>query len=73
MPLSKLSVVLQGSMLPVMAKWLHVIVPEKVRRKFPLDLELKENSKSELLEIDIPENSKTVGGKSFNWICPRTH
>jgi cell volume regulation protein A len=69
--ISVLSVVLQGSMLPVMAKWLHVIVPEKVRRKFPLDLELKENSKSELLEIDIPEDSKTIGKQIVQLDLPK--
>lgn len=59
--ISAISVLLQGTTLPIMAKWLHVIVPEKVKRKFPLDLELKDNSRSELIELDIPANSKAVG------------
>src|SRR5688500_3631998 len=31
------SVLLQGTTLPLIAKWLHVSVPEKLKRKFPLD------------------------------------
>jgi cell volume regulation protein A len=52
---------LQGTTLPIVAKWLHVRVPEKIKRKFPLDIELKDNFKSELVELDIPENSPSVG------------
>lgn len=55
------SVLLQGTTLPIVAKWLHVRVPEKIKRKFPLDIELKDNFKSELVELDIPENSPSVG------------
>jgi cell volume regulation protein A len=66
------SVVLQGSTLSLMAKWLHVGVPEKVKRKFPLDLELNENSKSELLELDVPENSSAVGKKIVQLKLPKS-
>src|SRR5690606_22193129 len=52
--ISVMSVLLQGTTLPFMAKWLHVSVPEKVKRKFPLDIELKNDLKSELVELDIP-------------------
>jgi len=66
------SVVLQGSTLSLMAKWLRVRVPEKLKRKFPLDLELTDNSKSEMLELDIPENSKSVGKKIVQLNLPKT-
>jgi potassium/hydrogen antiporter len=66
------SVVLQGSTLSLMAKWLRVGVPEKVKRKFPLDLELNENSKSELLELDVPENSSAVGKKIVQLKLPKS-
>jgi potassium/hydrogen antiporter len=55
------SVVLQGSSLPIVARWLHVSVPGKIKRNFPLDIELKEDIKSELVELDIPSNSPVVG------------
>lgn len=59
--ISASSVILQGSTLSVVAKWLHVSVPEKVKRKFPLDIELRDGSKSELIEIDIPPGSPVIG------------
>jgi cell volume regulation protein A len=59
--ISVLSVLLQGTTLGMMAKWLHVSVPEKLRRKFPLDIELSDDFKSELIELDIAENSPSVG------------
>lgn len=70
--ISAMSVLLQGTTLPLMAKWLHVIVPEKVKRKFPLDLELKDNSKSELIELDVPEESRAVGRAVLELKLPRT-
>jgi len=53
--------VLQGSMLPIVARWLHVSVPGSIKRNFPLDIELKEDIKSELVELDIPHNSPIAG------------
>ncbi|MBX2915626.1 MAG: potassium/proton antiporter [Cyclobacteriaceae bacterium] len=70
--ISVTSVVLQGSTLSLMARWLHVGVPEKVKRKFPLDLELKDGSKSELIELDIPENSPAVGKRIVQLKLPKS-
>lgn len=69
--ISAMSVLLQGTTLPLVAKWLHVIVPEKVKRKFPLDLELKDNSKSELIELDVPADSQAVGKAIVELSLPR--
>lgn len=59
--ISVTSVVLQGSTLPIVARWLHVSVPGTIKRKFPIDIELREDQKSELVELDIPENSMVIG------------
>ncbi|MEI9922141.1 MAG: potassium/proton antiporter [Bacteroidota bacterium] len=59
--ISATSVLLQGTTLPIMAKWLHVSVPEKLKRKFPLDIELKEDLKTTLVEVDVSLNSPAVG------------
>jgi cell volume regulation protein A len=55
------SVLLQGTTLPMVARWLHVSVLEKIKRKFPLDFEMKEDFSSELLELDIPPTSPAIG------------
>ncbi len=65
------SVVLQGTTLSLVAKWLRVDVPEKVKRKFPLDLELRENSKSELIELDILANSGVIGKQIVQLKLPK--
>lgn len=70
--ISAISVLLQGTTLPFMAKLLHVSVPEKVRRKFPLDIELKDDSKSDLLEVDIPDDSPAVGRQVVELNLPKT-
>ncbi|MEJ0031895.1 MAG: potassium/proton antiporter [Bacteroidota bacterium] len=59
--ISATSVLLQGTTLPIMAKWLHVSVPEKLKRKFPLDIELKEDLKTTLVEVDVAMNSPSIG------------
>lgn len=55
------SVILQGTTIPFFAKWLHVNVPERIRRRFPLDIELREDLRSELVEMDIPADSPAAG------------
>jgi cell volume regulation protein A len=66
------SVVLQGSTLSVMAKWLNVDVPEKVKRKFQLDLELKDNLKSALIELDVPNGSESIGKQIVQLKLPKS-
>lgn len=55
------SVLLQGATLPIVAKWLHLTVPVKAKRRTMLDLELFNSVKSELSEFEIPIESKSVG------------
>ncbi len=63
---------LQGTTLGPMAKWLHVSVPEKLRRKFPLDIELSDDFKSELIELDISESSPSKGKAVVELGLPKT-
>lgn len=55
------SVLIQGTTLPVVARWLKLTVPQKIKRRSILDLELTDTIKSELIEMNIPGNSKAVG------------
>lgn len=59
--ISASSVLLQGTTLPLMARLLHVSVPGKIKRKFPIDIELHDDFRSELVELDIPAHSSAVG------------
>lgn len=66
------SVLLQGTTLPYVAKWLRVDVLQKVRRSFPLDIAFKEDLKSSLVEVDIPENSPVAGKQVADLNLPQS-
>ncbi len=55
------SVLLQGTTLPLVARWLKVIVPTKLKKMTPLDIELYDTIRSELVEMILPGNSIAVG------------
>ncbi len=58
------SVLIQGTTLPLVAKWLHLTLPEKLKQRTQIDLELYDSIKSRLTQIIIPENS-TIAGKQL--------
>ena len=70
--ISAISVLLQGTTLSVMARWLHVSVPEKVKRRFPLDVEVKDSASSELIELDIATGSNAVGKPVVELTLPKS-
>lgn len=59
--ISVISVLLQGSALPLVAKWLKVTVPGKIKKVTPLDIELYDTVRSEFIEIVLNGTSKAVG------------
>ena len=59
--ISASSVLLQGYLLPQVAKWLKVIVPKKAKKLTSLDMELYDTIQSEFVEIILPGNSVAVG------------
>jgi cell volume regulation protein A len=59
--ISVTSVLIQGTTLPLVARWLHLEAPQKKKRLTVLDLELSDTIKSELIEILIPADSRVVG------------
>ena len=69
--ISTTSVILQGTTLPIVAKWLKLIVPEKAKRKFAIDIELSEESKNALLEIELPEDSTAINRKIVELALPK--
>lgn len=57
------SVLVQGTTLSTFAKWLHVALPQKVKRKTPIDLMLSDEAKSEITEITLKANNPIIGKK----------
>jgi cell volume regulation protein A len=57
------SVLIQGTTLPAMAKWLRVAVPGEDRENTPPDLELSAASKSEMMEIELKPECPALGRK----------
>jgi cell volume regulation protein A len=69
--ISLTSVLLQGTTLGVVSKWLHVSVPGKAKQRTPPDIELSDTMKSELTEIEIDEKSPSVGKRILELGFPR--
>jgi cell volume regulation protein A len=55
------SVLLQGTSIPMMARWLRVDVPLPPKPQLPIEIGPSCNLKNELLEITIPSHSEVVG------------
>src|SRR5688572_24202228 len=70
--ISLTSVLLQGTTLGLVAKWLHVLVPPKAKRRSGFDFEITDKIKSEMREIVLPEKSKAVLKKIVDLRIPAT-
>jgi cell volume regulation protein A len=66
------SVLMQGTTLPLVAKLLHLALPEKVKQRTQTDIELDDGIKSNLSEIVIPENCSTIGKQIVQLGLPKT-
>lgn len=55
------SVMLQGTTLLKVAEWLKVTEVGKSKRKVPLDFELSDDVKTELIELELPAESPAAG------------
>lgn len=66
------SVMLQGTTIGLVAKWLYLFKPVKFKTRYPLELEMSDNFKNELFEIEIDENSVAIGKQIFQFKFPKT-
>lgn len=66
------SVLIQGTTLPLVAKWLHLVLPEKLKYRTQADLELTESVKSALTEIQIPAHCTSIGKRMVELDLPKT-
>lgn len=54
------SIIIQGTTLSTLAKWLHVALPERVKPQTPVEVLLSDQAKTAYAEVSIPENSYPV-------------
>ncbi len=66
------SVLIQGTTLPLVARWLKVTVPRSMRQQTAIDRLLDDEDKSALEEIIIPEGSYAVGKRIVDIRFPTT-
>ena len=64
------SVLLQGSTIPIVARWLNMSSPVEDKTKSPIDIILTEGANSFLREIVVPEGNIAVGKKIMSLAFP---
>lgn len=55
------SVLLQGSLIPLVARWLGMVAPVPAKPKYPVEFETASRISTELVEVGIPSRSTIVG------------
>ncbi len=70
--ISVTSVLIQGTTITTVAKWLHVSLPEKLKPKTPADRELLESISTELVELYLPLDSPAQGKRLVELGFPQT-
>ena len=65
------SVLLQGTSIPAVAKWLKVDAPLSGKRTYPIAMEYTEGINASLEELIVPYNSSVVGKKIFELDTPK--
>ena len=69
--ISLTSVLIQGTSIPKVAKWLHVSLPARVKSVTPADILLSESINSEMAEIIISPESRSAGKKIIDLGFPQ--
>jgi potassium/hydrogen antiporter len=66
------SVLVQGTTLSMVAKWLHVALPQKAKPKKPTDLLLEEHPRTVMQEITIASENGIIGKRIVDLNFPKT-
>ncbi|MFO7977043.1 MAG: potassium/proton antiporter [Bacteroidales bacterium] len=69
--ISLTSIIIQGTSLPLVARWLKVTLPVKARPRTPLEIFLNDDEKSEFMEYELQENASVIGKKIFELHFPK--
>lgn len=70
--ISLTSVLIQGTTLTGVARYLHVALPAKLKQRTLSDLELTDSIKNNLTEIIIPEGCSSIGKQIVSLGLPKT-
>jgi cell volume regulation protein A len=70
--ISLTSVLIQGTTLPVVARWLSLTLPEKLKQRTAADMDLFESIKTLLSEVVIPADSPISGKQIVELGFPKT-
>ncbi len=70
--ISLTSVLLQGTSLPKVAKWLKLTIPNEHKQRTQTDILLEDNIKSIFKEIQIPHNCDAIGKQIVELNFPKT-
>jgi len=66
------SVLIQGTSLPLVAKWLHLTLPEKLKQRTQTDIALNDGIMSNLIEITISNDCSAIGKQIVQLGLPKT-
>ncbi len=55
------SVLIQGTTIPIVAKWLHVGTPVKEKTRYPIELDSSIDTKAALKEVEVEEDDNAIG------------
>jgi cell volume regulation protein A len=66
------SVLVQGTTLPLVGKWLQLTLPEKLKQRSQTDIQLTDSIKSVFTEIYVPANCPSVGKQIVELGLPKT-
>ncbi|HRZ77496.1 MAG TPA: potassium/proton antiporter, partial [Bacteroidales bacterium] len=66
------SVMIQGTTLSLVARWLHLLIPEELKQRTSLDRELEDSIKSLFTQITIPQGCPVAGKQIVQLGFPRT-
>ncbi len=65
------SVLIQGSTIPLVARWLRVAAPLRLRRRSPLEFESTNGIRGELVEIELAAGSPAAGRRIVELGLPK--
>jgi NhaP-type Na+/H+ and K+/H+ antiporters with a unique C-terminal domain len=70
--ISLTSVLIQGTSLPIIARWMNVALPEELKDKTPSEMLLQEDAKSEFVEKRVNHDSPMIGRRIVDLHFPAT-